>query len=60
MLRAVAFSLTLIALVPVVHAAPVVPKRPAVAMRYRTLDKMLRRFSRQAGTPSTDRVLASR
>lgn len=26
-------------------------KKPAVAMRYRTLEKMLRRFSRQAGEP---------
>ncbi len=36
-------------------------KRPVVT-HYRTLEKMLRRFSRQAGAPSPDgrRVLAAR
>jgi hypothetical protein len=60
MLRVVAFSTMLFALVPVAHAEPSTPRRASVSVRYRMLDKMLRRFSRQAGTPSTGRVLASR
>jgi hypothetical protein len=40
--------------------APDAPAPKSAAMRYRTLEKMLRRFAAQAGTASTGKVFASR
>ena len=55
MLRSPAFALVLVlapvAVAPAVAAAPTPTEqqRPSVTVHYRTLEKMLRRFSRMAG-----------
>jgi hypothetical protein len=55
---AAALALTLMFAIPAFAEPPARPK--AVAMHYRTLDKMLRRFATQAGTASSGKVYASR
>jgi hypothetical protein len=56
---ALAAALSLVLAAPAYAEAPVPPK-PAVT-HYRTLEKMLRKFSRQAGTPAPGgKIFASR
>ena len=57
-LAVLSLSLTVGAPLAARAEAPAPAKKPVV-MHYRALSKMLRRFSRQAGTPTHDRVLAS-
>lgn len=52
-------ALTLMFATPALAAEPAPAKKP-VAMHYRTLEKMLRRFATQAGTASNGKVFASR
>jgi hypothetical protein len=56
---AVVAALTLIFATPA-FAEPSPAPRKAEALRYRTLEKMLRRFAAQAGTASSGKVFASR
>lgn len=55
----IALALAILATTPA-HADVRAAGRSPVVVRYRTLEKMLRRFSRQAGTPANGRAFASR
>jgi hypothetical protein len=64
-MRLVIVAIVSLGLVGVAASAPAhepaaAIKRPSEPMRYRGLEKLLRRFSRQAGAPAGGKILAAR
>jgi hypothetical protein len=53
MLRSIVLAFALVLLAPVAHADNTAAVRPSTTMHYPTLEKLLRKFSRQAGEPRT-------
>jgi hypothetical protein len=59
MLRSVALAFALVMLAPAAHADKTTT-RPSETMHYPTLEKLLRKFSRQAGEASRGKIYAQR
>jgi hypothetical protein len=59
MLRSLALVFALVMLTPPAHADKATA-RPSTTMHYPTLEKLLRKFSRQAGEASRGKIFAQR
>lgn len=60
MLRSLAFVLVLLSVVPIAEAAPEETRPATATIHYRGLEKLLRKFSRQAGEASRGKIYAQR